>query len=599
MRKLNKYTFKMAGNDIFAGIIVSLISIPISMGYAQIAGIPMVYGLYGSVIPIIVFALFTTTKDFVFGVDAAPAALVGGAIANLGVLYGGNKSIEIVPIITLLVSCWLFLFFLIKAGKIVKYISTAVMGGFVSGICVEIIMMQIPKLFGGSVGHGEVIELIRHIIHELEHFNKVSFILGAGTLAIILITKKILPKFPTQIFMMGVGIFIEWKFQISKYDVKMLPNVVAGLPDFMMPKIFEHNILQLIFPSLTIAIVILAESLLASRANAMNDDYKLNNNREIFSYAMSNFSAMIIGCCPVNGSVSRTSLLRRFGGKTHIASFVAAGFMILVICFGTFLIKYMPLPILTAIVISALISATEFELVEKFFKVNKSEFFIFWISFAGVLFLGTIKGVILGAVLSFLVVAMRSVAPPRSYVGVIPGRKGFFDLGRVQDARKINDVILYRFSGNLFFANISILEEDIEREIRKDTKVIVVMAGGIGNIDIAAAEHLLKLYDRYKERGIQFYMTDHVAKVNDQLRTYGAERLIKKGAVRMTTQMALKEAGYEEPYELEEGSAYVCYSDHESIDKLAEIEWAYGDEAENKKDEYYKKIAKHLSGSKK
>ena len=148
--------------DIFSGIIIAAVSIPISMGYAQISGIPAVYGLYGSVLPILLFALFSTSRQFIFGVDAAPAAIVGGALSTLGIAAESEAAMDYVPAIALFAGLWLFVFFLLHADKIVDFISTPVMGGFISGIAVTIILMQIPKLMGSPAGSGELLELAEH-----------------------------------------------------------------------------------------------------------------------------------------------------------------------------------------------------------------------------------------------------------------------------------------------------------------------------------------------------------------------------------------------------------------------------------------------------
>ena len=146
--------------DIFGGIVVGLVSIPISMGYAQIAGLPPVYGLYGSLLPILLFALFSSSKQFMVGVDAMPAAMVGGILAELGIAAQSREAMLLVPVTALLVSFWFLILFLFRAGRIVRYISIPVMGGFISGVGATIIMMQVPKLFGGNAGTGEIIVLL-------------------------------------------------------------------------------------------------------------------------------------------------------------------------------------------------------------------------------------------------------------------------------------------------------------------------------------------------------------------------------------------------------------------------------------------------------
>ena len=184
---MKNISFKTAKNDIIAGIIVALVSIPISMGYAQIAGLPAAYGLYGSLIPVLIYAFTTTSPQFVFGVDATPAVLVGGTLSALGITSGSEEAMKLVPVITFVVAIWLLIFSLIKAGRIVNYISTPVMGGFISGIGITIILMQVPKLFGGSAGTGELIELGIHIWGQLQYFNVLSAVLGFGTVVIILV----------------------------------------------------------------------------------------------------------------------------------------------------------------------------------------------------------------------------------------------------------------------------------------------------------------------------------------------------------------------------------------------------------------------------
>lgn len=143
---MKNYKKEYLPKDIFSGIIMAAVSIPISMGYAQIAGLPAVYGLYGSVFPILLFALFSTSRQFIFGVDAAPAAIVGAALVSLGIESGSKAAMQYVPVIAFLTGIWLLLFYFLKAGRIVDFISTPVMGGFISGIALTIILMQIPKI---------------------------------------------------------------------------------------------------------------------------------------------------------------------------------------------------------------------------------------------------------------------------------------------------------------------------------------------------------------------------------------------------------------------------------------------------------------------
>ncbi len=557
--KRNKFfpiTPKNLFRDIFGGAIIALISIPISMGYAQIAGLPMQYGLYGSVFPILIFALLTTSRDFVFGVDAAPAALVGSAIASMGIQSGSDQAKTVVPVLTLMIAGWLLLFFLLKAGRIVQYISTPVMGGFVTGICCTIILMQIPKLFGGAPGTGEAPELVMHIIGQAGKFNLLSFALGITTIVLIMLGKAFIPKVPVSVIVMGAGALLSVLCPVKDMGVTLLPEVergFGGAVSFSADNM-SGNITEYIFSSLSIALVILAESLLASRGNAMKDGYRLDSNREILGYSAANFAAALSGCCPVNASVSRTGIVRQFGVSSQWMSVSACISMIVVLFAATPMIGYLPVPVLTAIVVSALMNACEFGEAFHLWKSSKKEFYIFMGAFAAVLLFGTVYGVIIGVVLSFIAVIISAVTPPRSFLGVIRGKDDFYALERNKDARPVKETVIYRFGGNLFFANIDTFQNDIENAVREDTKFIIVNAGAVGNIDTTAAERLLIMYKSFRDRGISFYITEHPGEVNDMLRRYGAEELLKSGAVRMTVKLALRDAGINYPYPLERSS---------------------------------------------
>lgn len=580
---MKNISFKTAKNDIIAGIIVALVSIPISMGYAQIAGLPAAYGLYGSLLPVLVYAFTTSSPQFVFGVDATPAVLVGGTLAALGVTTGSDEAMRLVPAITLVVAAWLLIFSLIKAGRIVNYISTPVMGGFISGIGITIILMQVPKLFGGTAGTGELIELILHITDQLKYFNVLSAVLGFGTVVIILVCKKYMPKFPMSVVLMVLGAMATAFLHIDRFGVKLLPHVDAGFPKLSIPDVtlLRNNTSEIVVLGLTCALVIMAQTLLATNNYANRYGYKVDNNREVLAYSLANVASAVSGSCPLNGSVSRTGIADQFGCKSQLMSVTAALTMLVVVLFATPLLEYLPVPILTGIVVAALIGIVEYKLADKLRKVNRAEFFIFLAAMFGVLLFGTIYGVIIGVILSFIAVIIRAVVPPRSLLGCIPGHEGFYNLNRNRNALEIQHVVMYRFSGNLFFANVSTFLQDIENAIKDDTRVVIVDASGIGSIDITAADRLVSFNKLLKDKGLRFYITEHVGNVNDQLRKLGAGCLVEEGVTRRTISLALRDAGVYRPYPLagtlEQTEAHSDFI--EDNERLAEIEWAFGEDA--------------------
>lgn len=595
LQTLQGYDKKNLPKDILAGIIIMAVSIPISMGYAQIAGLPAVYGLYGSVFPILAFALFSTSPQFIFGVDAAPAALVGAALLSLNIESGSKEALSAVPELTLLVAIWLLAFYLMKAGKLVNFISAPVMGGFITGICTTIILMQLPKLLGGTAGTGELPELAEHIVQTLPDINRVSLVLGLVSLAILLLTKKLWPKIPFAVILMAAGALMTKFLPLEAWGVQTLSSVKPGLPVWHFPDLTVIPMKEAITISLSVAVVIMAETLLAENNFAQKNGYKMDDNREILAFSMGNLLAALTGCCPINGSVSRTAMGEQYQAKTQLTGIVAGLSMILILLCGTGFIGYLPVPVLTAIVISALLGATEFELAARLWKVSRTEFLIFVGAFVGVLMLGTINGVLIGIILSFTEMIIRTAKPARCFLGIQPGHSHFRDLRESSQIHAVSSVVIYRFSSNLFFANIGVLQSDIESHIKEDTKAVIIDASGIGSIDITAADRLKILQQSLKQRGIRFYMTEHIASVNEQLRQLGLGYLIEEGCVRRTIHIALKDMGIHRPYPLdgadnEERSASRKRADN----RVQELVWAFGSESEKQIEKQIRLQIEHL-----
>ncbi len=580
---LRNYKKENLGKDILAGLIIMAVSIPISMGYAQIAGLPAVYGLYGSVLPILFFAVFSTSPQFIFGVDAAPAALVGSALLSMGIESGSKEAMRAVPVLTLFVALWLFAFSYMKAGKLVNYISAPVMGGFITGICTTIILMQIPKLFGGSAGVGDFFELAVHIGESLEKLNLPSLLLGLFALFILLLSKKLIPKFPMAVLLMAAGACMTKFLPLKKWGVVTLSAVDPGLMPFALPDLSVIPVREAVTISLSVAIVIMAETLLAENSFAQKNGYRINDNQEIFAFAMGNLIAALTGCCPINGSVSRTAMGEQYQARTQLTGIVAGISMLVLLLGGTGFIGYLPVPILTAIVISALLGATEFDLAIRLWKISRTECMIFVGAFIGVLFLGTINGVLIGILLSFAEVIIRTAKPARCFLGIQPGHRHFRDLKESSQIHAVSGVLIYRFSSNLFFANIQVLRQDIEDHVTQETKAVILDASGIGSIDITAADGLDILCKSLQKQNIRFYITEHIAGLNEQLRKLGLGYLIEEGHVRRTIHIALKDMGIGRPYPLEGGvdNTERSASRKRADNRVQEFVWAFGQDAES------------------
>ena len=502
--------------------------------------------------------------------------------------------------LTFFVALWLLIFSLLKAGKLVNYISAPVMGGFITGICTTIILMQVPKLMGGTAGVGEFPELAEHIAETAKTISVPSVILGVISLVILLLSKKIMPKFPMAVVLMAAGAVLTAVLPLRDWGIQTLAAVEPGLPKWSLPDFSAVPLKEAVTISLSVAVVIMSETLLAENSFAQKNRYQMNDNQEILAFSLGNFAAAFTGCCPINGSVSRTAMGEQYQAKTQLTGLVAGGSMIILLLFCTGFIGYLPIPVLTAIVISALLGATEFELIPRLWKVSRTECFIFLGAFFGVLFLGTINGVLIGIILSFAEMIIRTAKPATCFLGIQPGHKHFRDLTEGQQIHPISGVVIYRFSSNLFFANISVLQREIEGALKDDTKAVILDASGIGSMDITAADRLNLLSESLKEKGIRFYITEHISGLNTQMRKLGLGHLIENGNVRRTIHISLKDIGYNRPYPLEGGventerSASLKRADN----RVQEFVWAFGADAEAEMERQIIRQIEHLKETK-
>lgn len=374
----------------------------------------------------------------------------------------------------------------------------------------------------------------------------------------------------------------------------------TGLPRWKAVDLSTVPLKDAITISLSVAVVIMAETLLAENNFAQKNRYRINDNQELLAFSLGNFAAALTGCCPINGSVSRTAMGEQYQGKTQLTGIVAGiSMMILLLC-GTGFIGFLPVPVLTAIVISALLGATEFELAVRLWKVSRTECLIFFGAFFGVLLLGTINGVLIGIMLSFTEMIIRTAKPARCFLGIQTGHSHFRDLKESSSIHAVEHVVIYRFSSNLCFANVSVLQKDIEDAIREDTRAVILDAGGIGSIDITAADCLERLYGSLKEKGIRFYMTEHIAEVNEQLRRLGLGYMVEEGCVRRTIHIALKDMGIRRPYPLEGGVDNVekSASRKRADNRVQEFVWAFGSEAEQEMEKQIARQIAHLTSDK-
>lgn len=519
---LKNYSVGDLPHDLLGGIVVAALTIPIALGYAQVAGLPAIYGLYGSILPLIIFACMTTSPHLVVGMDAAGSAIMGSALIGASIAFGSPEAMAVVPLTAFFTCLWLVLFAFLKIGRLVSFVSMPVMSGFISGIALSIMASEFVQIAGVPGDPGEFIESISEIIGGAfaGEFVWPSVALGCVTLAILLLTKRFLPKFPMVPIVLVAAIIAGQFLDYGSWGVNTIGDLPSGLPLIHIPSISLPLVEQAFALSPMVAIVVAVESILADNNFSRKGGYRIDVNHEIASFGVMNLFSALAGASPASASVSRTAAAIQYRAHTQVSNIIAALCLIAVCLFLTPALSNLALPILAGIVCFALCGVVEFDVAARLRRVSRGEFIIFCLVLVSVLFVGIIFGVIMGVILSLFLLLRKALNPPRYFLGldahtgqVMPLRPGY-------TSQRIRNIVMYRFAGSLFFANCDVMEDEVERAITDETEAVFLDVSLIPSVDISAGDRMASLLTSITERGLNCYLVGISDVLSDQLASY-------------------------------------------------------------------------------
>ncbi len=548
LRKINKfilpslrhYSPAKAKNDVFAGVIVAALTIPMAMGYAQVAGLPPVYGLYGSILPVLGYALFASSPEMIFGMNAATSAITSSIFITLGIELGSKEAITVAPQLALFTSLFLFLFAILRLGRFAGYISTPVMSGFLSGTALSILIGQALQIMGLKSAGTDFLGNMEVFFDKVADTNLIALLIGSLTVAIILVAKKFAPRFPMGLAILVLGTILSGVLHFDKLGITIVGKIPSGFPAFSFPDIFhEPHVTTYVSMGFVVALVIFADSLMTTNSFAIKGKYKVKDNQELFAFGISNLFSSLIGCSPTSSSVSRTAASHNFHGKTQMVSIVSIAVVGLVLAFLSKFLYYMPQPVLSGIIFASLVNVLDIALLTSLIKKVKREALVWIASALGVLIGGVLVGVIVGVFLSFVDVIIKIASPHQAFLGRIPGKHGFYNLERNPDAVPIPGVVIFRFSARLFFGNIDSFKKSIEKSVKEDTMAVIIDASGINSIDSTAAEGLGILIRYLKRKKVKYYFAEQIASINDQFIRLGLGDIVEKNHTAKTIEDAL------------------------------------------------------------
>jgi SulP family sulfate permease len=514
--------------DIVAGLAVWAVLVPSSMAYAGIAGVPPLVGLYSVPIPLIVYAIFGTSRTLVVGPDSATALISGvtvGALAS----QGSSDFVALTSALALAVGVFFLVFGLLRMGWVANFIPEPVMKGFIEGLVWVTVIGQVPKLFGIQGGDGNFFEKLWQVLGKLPEADVATTIVGLASLVLLFALKKFLPKVPSALTAVALAVIAVTVLDLDNQGVAIVGSQKAGLPPFGIPRVSFDDLRGIIPGALAIVLIGFAESLGAAKAVTANLGGKIDPNQELVSHGPANLGAAFSSGFVVVGSLSKTSVAMSAGGKTQLANLVSAVFVFLTLTFLMPLFKNLPIATLGAIVIQAILGLSDSSYHVRLRGISLKEFAIAMVALFGVLILGVLEGIGLGVVFALTLLIHRASYPGTSVLGSLPGDDLFRDVSLHPEAKQCSGLLIFRFESILFFANANYFADQVKLRIEESTepvRQVLVDCYTMNLIDTTGASSLLRLSQELHEKGVRLSLARVLDPLREKMRATGVEKAL-------------------------------------------------------------------------
>lgn len=542
---LPNYNKEWLKGDLGAGLTVGVMLIPQGMAYASIAGLPAVYGLYASVIPLIIYALLGTSRQLAVGPVAMVSLLTATTIGDLGNLTI-PEYVNYALILALMVGVIQFLLGLFKLGFLVNFLSHPVISGFTSAAALIIGLSQLKHLLGVDISRSHHInEIILGAINNFNVINWLAFAIGVIGILIIILIKKYKKALPGQLFAVIFGILAVTFLGLGdgENSVSIIKEIPSSIPQFSIP-IMSFQTVQLLFPmALTIALISFMESIAVAKSiQSKHRNYKVIPNKELIALGLANVFGSFFQSFPTTGGFSRTAVNNQAGAKTTFASIISAILIVLTLLFLTPLFYNLPKSILASVIMVAVFGLVDFKEAIYLWKSNKTDFYLLLITFLSTLILGVEKGIGIGVILSLVMVIFKTTKPHVAILANVPETHFYRNINRFNSLIPEDDILIFRFDAQIYFANTNYFKEKLEEHYlqKKDKlKLIIIDGESINSIDSSGIHMLFDLINMYKNLNIEIAFTGMKGPVRDALEKGGIMNEISYNNCFMSIQEAV------------------------------------------------------------
>jgi high affinity sulfate transporter 1 len=450
-------------------------------------------------------------------IGSSLGSLAGGDPARFGAMAAGTA------LLTAAIAC---IAWLAHAGSVVNFVSETVLIGFKAGVALHLASTQLPKLFGVTGGHGNFWERMGVFLRHLGETNATSLALGCAALGLLILGKKLLPNKPIALFVVIGGIAVASFVELGAHGVKLLGEVPRGLPVPSLPAVPWEDAVDLLPLALACFLLGAVETAAIGRMFAEKHGYRLDSNQEFLALAAANLASGLGQGFPVSGGMSQSLVNESGGARTPLSGLLCAIFILLVAVFFSELLHNLPQPVLAAIVLMAVSGLLKIKELRHLWQVHRGEFLVAIVALLGVLWAGLLKGVLIGAIISLVLLIRRVSSPHVAFLGRIPGARRYSDLRRHADNEPTPGVLAFRVeSGIVYFNAEHVLDTVLARldAAREPIRLVICDLSTSPNIDMAGARMFLTLHKELAKRGIALGLVEARSTVRDMLRVEGVE----------------------------------------------------------------------------
>jgi high affinity sulfate transporter 1 len=521
IRMLREYQPGWLPKDLVAGLVLTAMLVPVGIAYAQASGVPGIYGLYATIVPLLAYALFGPSRILVLGPDSALAAIILAVVLPLS---GGDplRAITLASAMALVSGLVCIGAGLLRLGFITELLSKPIRYGYMNGIALTVLISQTPKLFGISVDSTGPLRDIMNLGRALldGQANWVAFAVGTGTLALILLLKRF-ERLPGMLIAVVAATLAAGGLDLATHHgVKVLGALPQGLPGFAFPWLQASDLVTVLVGGCAVALVSFADTSVLSRAYAARSRSQVDPNQEMVGLGVANLATGLFQGFPISSSSSRTPVAEAAGSRTQLTGVFGALGVALLLLLAPNLLKHLPNSALAAVVIAAAIGLFEFKDLKRIYRIQRWEFWLSMTCFVGVAVLGAVPGIGLAVVVAVIEFLWDGWRPHYAVLGRVDGIRGYHDISRYPHARLVPGLVLFRWDAPLFFANAELFQNCIHEALAQSptpVRRVVIAAEPVTSVDVTSADMLIELDHSLRAANIELRFAEMKDPVKDKL----------------------------------------------------------------------------------